>query len=93
MASSSVMFHVYMLRCSDGAFYVGMTADLDKRVTQHNAGTGSMFTARRRPVSLVFAEQYPARSDAIRRERQLKGWTRAKKAALIGGNIALLKRM
>ena len=85
---------VYMLRCSDGSYYVGSTRDeLELRVAQHNAGTFGGYTRSRRPVTLVFSESFESASDAVRAERQLKGWTRAKKEALIGGDIETLKRL
>jgi len=76
------MFTVYMLECADGAFYVGYTGDVARRVDQHNAGSGSAYTAARRPVKLVFREEHPDRVHAIARERQLKRWTHAKKQLL-----------
>ena len=71
MASSSVWF-VYILRCSDDSLYIGETNDVAARVTRHNDGRASSFTACRRPVQLVFTEAYPARDGALVRERQLK---------------------
>jgi putative endonuclease len=78
---------VYIVRCSDGAYYVGSTrTTLDDRVAQHNAGSFDGYTARRRPVTLVFAQEFDRITDAIAAERQLKGWRRAKKEALIRGD-------
>jgi predicted GIY-YIG superfamily endonuclease len=65
-------------------FYVGHTHDLVKRVLKHNDGHASAFTARRRPVVLVYSETHIDALSAIRRERQLKGWTRREKEALAG---------
>ncbi len=76
-------FYVYMLRCRDGALYVGHTDDLEARVAHHDAGTYDGFTALRRPVELVFAAELQTRDEAFARERQLKGWSHAKKEALI----------
>lgn len=87
------MHHVYILRCADGALYVGETTDVPARVRRHLEGNGSRFTARRRPVALVLVETYDSRAGALDRERQLKRWTRAKKEALIVGDMALLKRI
>ncbi len=82
---------VYMLRCSDGSYYVGSTrATLEERVAQHDAGTFAGYTARRRPVTLVFAQEFDQITDAIAAERQLKGWSRAKKEALIRGDYKAL---
>jgi putative endonuclease len=85
--------NVYILRCADGALYIGVTNDLDLRLIRHNDGSASRFTADRRPVVLVYSETHWTRQAALKRERQLKGWTRAKKEALIAGNAGLLRRL
>lgn len=86
--------HVYILRCSDGSFYVGSTrASLEQRVAQHNDGTYDGYTAARRPVELVFHQHFDRITDAIAAERQIKGWGRAKKQALIDGDMALLQSL
>lgn len=86
--------HLYILRCSDGRYYVGTTrGSLERRVAEHNAGTFGGYTAARRPVKLVYRESFARVSDAIAMERRLKGWTRAKKEALIGGDFSALKRL
>jgi putative endonuclease len=75
---------VYMLRCADGSFYVGSTKqEIEARVWEHNNLPIDGYTTRRRPVTLVFTESYDRITDAIARERQLKGWSRRKKEALI----------
>ncbi len=75
---------VYILRCCDGSYYVGSTKqDVDARVWEHNNLPIDGYTARRGPVKLVFSESYDLIIDAIARERQIKGWSRAKKEALI----------
>ena len=75
---------VYMLRCSDASYYVGSTKQaLEARVWEHNNLPIDSYTARRRPVTLVFCESYDRITDAIARERQIKGWSRRKKEALI----------
>ena len=85
---------VYMLRCRDGRYYVGSTRDsLERRVSEHNAGIFDGFTKSRRPVELVFAESFDRITDAIAAERQLKGWSRAKKEALLKGDFEQLKRL
>ena len=81
------------MRCAEGSLYVGHTDDLDLRLLRHNEGRASAFTACRRPVVLAYSEQCPTREAALMRERQLKGWTRAKKEALISGNLLVLKRL
>ena len=87
------MHVVYILRCADGTLYVGETTDLERRLLRHNNGDGFVFTARRRPVSLVFSEAHKTSHAASQRERQLKRWTRAKKEALIAGDLPRLKRL
>ncbi|MFC6216726.1 GIY-YIG nuclease family protein [Fodinicurvata halophila] len=76
--------HVYMLRCADGSYYVGLsTRPLEQRVAQHNAGVYDGYTVRRRPVFLVWCQAFAQMDEAIATERRLKGWSRAKKEALI----------
>lgn len=84
---------VYILRCSDGALYVGQADDVLRREQTHNEGRGARFTAARRPVAAVYAEHCETRIEAVARERQLKRWARAKKEALIAGDLGLLKRL
>ncbi|MGO8916983.1 MAG: GIY-YIG nuclease family protein [Stellaceae bacterium] len=82
---------VYILRCADGSYYVGSTrASLDERMAHHDAGTFDGYTARRRPVILVFAQEFQRITDAIAAERQIKGWRREKKEALICGDWGAL---
>ena len=75
--------YCYMLRCSDGSFYVGSTNDLEKRVAQHQAGLGAEYTRRRLPVELVWFEKFDRITEAFNREKQVQNWGRAKRAALI----------
>jgi len=83
--------YVYMLRCADGSYYVGSTRKtLDDRVGEHNSGVYAGYTFRRRPVELVWSQDFPNAIDAIACERQLKGWSRAKKEALIRGDWSLV---
>jgi putative endonuclease len=78
---------VYMLRCGDGGYYVGSArGDLDRRVSEHQTGALVGYTARRRPVTLVYSEAFERIEDAIAAERRIKGWSRAKKEALIAGD-------
>ncbi|HZO46423.1 MAG TPA: GIY-YIG nuclease family protein [Xanthobacteraceae bacterium] len=76
---------VYMLRCSDGSHYVGGATgeDLAPRIAQHQSGAFHGYTFDRRPVELVWSEYFPRITDVIATERKIKGWSRAKKAALI----------
>lgn len=80
-----VGIYVYMLRCADGSFYIGSACgeDTSKRVDEHNAGAHQGYTFSRRPVVLVWSEHFDRITDGIAAERQLKGWSRAKKEALI----------
>ena len=81
------MAWIYILRCSDKTLYVGMTENLELRLAQHANGTFGGYTAARRPVELVWTEQVQTTNDAFKLERQLKGWSRAKKEALIQGDF------
>ena len=76
-------FWAYMLHCADRTFYVGHTDDLDKRVGQHAQGLIPGYTSLRRPVKLVWSDVFATREEARQAEAQLKGWSRAKKLALI----------
>ena len=76
-------FHTYILRCADGSYYVGHTDDLERRIAEHQAGTLGGYTAQRRPVTLLWAQSFQTRDDAFAAERQLKGWSRAKKEAMM----------
>jgi predicted GIY-YIG superfamily endonuclease len=82
-------YRVYILLCSDGSYYTGSTSDLDKRLWQHNEGVvRTAYTYSRRPVKLVwFSEEVPRYSEALAFEHQVKGWSRAKKEALIRGDF------
>jgi len=81
------MPYVYILECNDGSYYVGSTWHLEQRVVEHDEGKGSRFTRRwgRRPVHLVWSQQYAYIDDAFAREKQIQGWSRAKRLALIEG--------
>ena len=87
------MAFTYILLCSNNEYYVGSTFDLKKRLQEHYNGEGGRFTKFNRPVTLVYSEEYETISEAFRRERQLHGWSRAKKEALINGDIELLKAL
>ena len=84
-------FWVYILHCSDGSYYAGHTDDLEARIAAHETGAIPGYTSRRRPIRLVFVEDLPSRDEAFARERQIKGWTRRKKQALIERNWDRLK--
>jgi putative endonuclease len=76
-------FWVYMLHCNAGRLYVGHTDNLEARIAQHASGTVDGFTRSYLPVSLVWSQEFPSRYEALASERQIKGWSRAKKLALV----------
>jgi putative endonuclease len=78
---------VYMLECADGSYYVGSTWDLERRVGEHNEGLGAEYTKRRRPVRLVWSEQLSRIDEAFLVEKQIQGWGRKKRQALIDGRF------
>jgi predicted GIY-YIG superfamily endonuclease len=86
-------FFVYLLRCFDGSFYVGHSEHVEERVAAHNDGRGAVWTTYRRPVTLVYRETCPTEAAAVKRERQIKRWTHAKKNALVEGNLGRLKEL
>ncbi|MBZ9729750.1 GIY-YIG nuclease family protein [Salegentibacter sp. JZCK2] len=80
-------YFVYILECSDQSFYTGITNNLDRRLSEHNSGYDkSCYTYSRRPVSLLWRETFTDVNGAIQAEKQIKGWSRRKKLALINGN-------
>jgi putative endonuclease len=86
-------FFAFLLSCADGAYYVGHTDDLEQRVAHHVAGTPGSYTARRRPVELVWCEGFATREEALAAERRIKGLSRAKKEALIAGDWDRIGRL
>jgi tRNA/rRNA methyltransferase len=88
-----VDFYTYLLRCADGHYYCGHTDDLDARIAQHQAGAMPGYTQKRRPVQLIWADRFPDRDSAFAAERQIKGWSRAKKEALVRGDWEALREL
>lgn len=86
-------FWAYILHCRGGAFYVGHTDDLERRIAQHETGAIKGFTSDRLPVKLVWSQEFSTRFEAKEAERQFKGWTRAKKMALIRGDWASISQL
>jgi putative endonuclease len=82
--------YVYILECSDGSYYTGSTIDLEIRLLQHQQGLGANHTKKRLPVKLVYFEMFDRIDHAFYREKQIQGWSRAKKEALINGCNDLL---
>ncbi len=78
--------YMYILLCSDDTYYTGSTNNLDIRVKKHQAGEGANYTAKRLPVELLYYEEYPHVALAFKREKQVQGWSRKKKEALMNGD-------
>jgi putative endonuclease len=87
-------FWVYILRCADKSYYTGHTDNLEQRIAQHHAGAlTTCYTFERRPLELVFSQDFPTREEALASERQIKGWSRKKKAAMMRGDWAEVSRL
>ena len=86
-------FWVYILECVDGSYYVGHSDNLEDRLLQHQSGALGGYTKRRRPVRLVYSQEFLTRDAAFAAERQVKGWSREKKEALIRGDWDELRRL
>jgi putative endonuclease len=85
------MAHTYILECADGSYYVGSTIDLDLRLWQHNNDPeGPVYTRRRRPVRLAWCAHFDSVKEAYLYEKQIQGWNRRKREALIRGDFELL---
>lgn len=82
--------YMYILLCSDGSYYTGSTNNLDLRLQQHQNGEGANHTKKRLPVKLIYYEEYSRIDEAFYREKQVQGWSRKKKEALINGTPELL---
>ncbi len=89
----SSSFWVYILECSDGSYYSGHTDDLAKRVDQHQSGSLGGFTHNRRPVKLVYQQEFSTRDDAFAAECKIKGWSRKKKEAMMRGDWKEVSRL
>ena len=88
------MAHTYILRCADGSYYVGSTTNLERRIAEHNSDAlGATYTRRRRPVLLVWAAEFNSIKDAFGFEKQVQGWSRAKREALIRGDLDHLPQL
>jgi len=79
------LWFVYILRCKDESFYTGITNGIQERIAKHNSGEGAKYTRARKPVRLVYQETCSDKSTARKRELEIKGWTREKKAKLVAG--------
>jgi putative endonuclease len=88
------MFWMYMLKCSDDSFYVGHTDNIELRIAQHEQGSiPSCYTYWRRPVTVVFVQDFVTREEALMMERRIKGWSRAKKIALVDRDWESISRL
>ncbi len=84
-------YYVYILQCSDGSYYTGVTNNVERRLYEHQEGLiDGCYTHNKRPVKLVYMEEFSDVLDAISREKQIKGWSRKKKEALIAGDFEKL---
>jgi len=77
------MYFVYILKCSDNTLYTGITTDIKRRFKEHSSGGGGAYTRSKRVVKILYTEQYKTRSEALKRETEIKGWRRDKKLALV----------
>ena len=87
------MFWVYILRCADNSYYTGHTDSLEARIGMHQSGECGGYTATRRPVALVWSQECTTREEALSAERQIKGWSRKKKEAMMHGDWAEVSRL
>ena len=86
-------FWAYILRCADGSYYVGHSDHLEARIAAHQSGNIEGYTQKRRPVTLVWSQEFAERDEAFRAERQIKGWSRAKKEALCRGDWEAINKL
>jgi predicted GIY-YIG superfamily endonuclease len=86
-------FYVYILECRDGSYYTGSTDDLERRFAEHQAGIVECCTYNLRPLKLVYTQMFPSREEAFKSEFKIKGWSRAKKQALIRGDWNEISRL
>ena len=80
------MFYTYILKCGDGSFYCGYTNDVEKRLEKHKSGTGAKYTRSHLPLEIVYIEEFESKSDALKRECEIKSMTRSQKEKLINSD-------
>jgi putative endonuclease len=85
MVNLEVVYYFYILRCADNSLYCGMTNDLEKRMEKHNSGKGAKYLRGKLPVKLVYSKKYENRSEALKREAEVKKWSKGKKEELVSG--------
>ncbi len=86
-------FWVYILQCADKSYYTGHTENIEKRIGEHQTGSYKCYTSTRLPVKLAYVDEFPTREEALSHERQIKGWCRKKKEALIRGDWKEISRL
>ena len=86
-------FWAYVLKCADASYYVGQTDNLEGRISAHESGRPTCYTTNRRPLTLVWSQEFTTREEAIAAERQIKGWYRKKKEALVQGDWKRVRRL
>ena len=91
--ATTMAFWVYILRCADNSYYTGHTENLEQRIAKHQMGETEGYTSTRLPVMLMFSEEFPTREEALKCERQIKGWSRKKKEALMRRDWAEVSRL
>ena len=91
--SESNQWYVYIVECEDKSLYTGMTGNLERRFQEHSTKKSGWYTSYKAVLRLVYSEEFARKSDAAKREKQIKGWTRAKKLALSKGDSVLLKKL
>lgn len=77
------MWYVYLIQCDNGSFYTGVTSDLERRFQEHETPSGSFHTKLHKPIKILYTEEYRTKIEALKREKQIKGWRREKKLNLI----------
>ena len=87
------MWHLYILECKNGDLYTGVTDNIQRRFGEHKSGKGGHFTRSFGAEEILYSEKCPDKSSALKREAQIKGWTRKKKLVLIKGDLELLKKL
>ena len=80
-------YFIYILLCSDGSFYTGSTNNVEKRFKDHTEGHGARYTKSHKPVKIIYKEEFVTKSDALKREAAIKGWSKKTKLALIKGQL------
>lgn len=86
-------FYVYILKCADNSYYTGHTDNIEERLASHHKGENKSYTQTRRPIELVYMQEFSTRSEALQAERKIKGWSRAKKEALIKKDWQNVKKL